>query len=131
MWATGMRELAAVFAGGSIGAIGRVALAEGVVADPAQWPWATFVANLAGALVLGYVAERVRDRRQRLFLATGFCGALTTFSTLQIELLWMLDAGRWELAAGYALASVGLGLVAVAIGRALGGGALVAREHGA
>ena len=67
--ATGTRELAAIFAGGFIGAIARVALAEGLAADPAQWPWATFVANIAGALVLGYVAERVRDRRRLLFLA--------------------------------------------------------------
>ena len=118
-----MRELAAIFAGGFVGASARVALAESVAADPARWPWATLVANIAGALVLGYVAEKVRGDRRRLFLATGLCGALTTFSTLQLELLWMLDAGRWALAAGYVLASVALGLVAVAIGRALAGGA--------
>ena len=120
---TAIGELAAIFAGGFAGAIARVALAESAAADPAQWPWATFVANVAGALVLGYVAERVRDRRSRLLLATGLCGALTTFSTLQLELLWMLDAGSYALTATYALASVSAGLVAVAFGRAIAGGA--------
>jgi CrcB protein len=118
-----VRGLAAIFAGGFAGAILRVGLAESVAADPAHWPWATFIANVAGALVLGYVAERVRDPRRRLLLATGFCGALTTFSTLQLELLWMLDAASYELAGAYALASVAAGLLAVAMGRGLARGA--------
>ncbi len=116
----GIRELPAIFAGGFLGALARVAVAESVAAEPAQWPWATFVANVAGALLLGYVAQRASDRRRRLFLATGFCAALTTFSTLQLELLWMLDAERHGLAAAYALASVAAGLVAVVAGRRLG-----------
>jgi CrcB protein len=112
---TGMRELAAIFAGGFIGAIARVALAEGLAPDPGHWPWATLLANVAGALILGYGAERVRDRRRLLFLATGFCGALTTFSTLQLELLQMLDDAHYALAAAYALVSVSLGLAAIAL----------------
>src|ERR1044072_6048062 len=112
---TGMRELAAIFAGGFLGAIARVALAEGLAADPARWPWATFLANIAGALVLGFVAERVRDRRRLLFLATGFCGALTTFSTLQLELLRILDGTHYALAAAYAVVSVGAGLAAITL----------------
>ena len=112
---TGLPELAAIFAGGFVGAIARVAIAEGLTVEPGRWPWATLIANVVGALVLGYVAERVRDRRRLLFLATGFCGALTTFSTLQLELLGMLDAAHYALAAAYALASVSLGLAAVAV----------------
>jgi CrcB protein len=114
-----MRDLTAVFAGGFIGALARVALADAVASDPAQWPWATFAANVAGALVLGYVAVRVRDARSRLLLATGFCGALTTFSTLQLELLLMLDGGHYGLAAAYAAVSVVAGLAAVDLGRRL------------
>ena len=87
--------------------------------DPAHWPWATFAANLAGALILGYVAARLRDGHARLLLGTGFCGALTTFSTMQLELLRMLDGEHYALAAGYALASLALGLAAVALGRRL------------
>jgi len=113
---TGIPELVAIFAGGFVGAIARVAIAEGLAAEPGRWPWATLMANVVGALVLGYVAERVRDRRRLLFLATGFCGALTTFSALQLELQWMLDADHYALATAYALASVSLGLAAVTVG---------------
>ena len=109
-----MRELTAVFAGGFIGAIARGALAESIANDPARWPWATFAANVAGALALGFVATRVGTRRRMLFLGPGLCGALTTFSTMQLELLLMLDDGRWALAAGYAAASIAAGLGAVA-----------------
>ena len=115
-----MRELAAVFAGGVIGAIARVELAAAVVSDPARWPWATFVANVCGALALGYVAVRTRGTR-RLFLGPGLCGALTTFSTLQLELLVMLDGERYVLAGAYALASVLAGLGAVALATRLSG----------
>ena len=113
------RGLAATFAGGFAGAIARVALAESWAGDPARWPWATFAANIAGALILGYVAARLRDGRARLLVGTGFCGALTTFSTMQLELLRMLDGEHYALAAAYALVSLALGLAAVALGRRL------------
>ncbi|HEY1539204.1 MAG TPA: fluoride efflux transporter CrcB [Solirubrobacteraceae bacterium] len=118
------RELAAIFAGGFIGAIARVALADAWPARAAHWPWATFVANIAGALALGCFAAALHDRTPvpsyRLrFLGTGFCGALTTFSTMQLELLRMLDAGDDALAASYALASIVAGLAVVALGTAV------------
>ncbi|MEY2515943.1 MAG: fluoride exporter [bacterium] len=114
------RELAAIFAGGFAGALTRVALAEQWPADAGTWPWATFAVNIAGALLLGYAGAALHDRqpvpnyRLRL-VGTGFCGALTTFSTLQLELLQMLDAADYALAAGYAFVSVGAGLAAVAL----------------
>jgi CrcB protein len=112
------RELAAVFAGGFLGAIARVALAQWWAVDPGAWPWATFAANIAGAFILGYASASLRSRAPvaslRLrFLGTGFCGALTTFSTLQLELLRMLDDGHGALALAYAVASVAVGLAAV------------------
>ncbi len=115
-----MRELTAVFAGGCIGAIARVVLAEAIVSDAGSWPWATFVANVAGALALGFVATGTLTRGRMLLLGPGLCGALTTFSTMQLELLLMLDAGRWELAASYASASVAAGLGAVGVAARVG-----------
>jgi CrcB protein len=109
------RQLAAIFCGGFLGAIARAEVAEALPHDAGAWPWATFLVNLAGAFLLGCVATRLppRDRRRAL-LGTGFCGALTTFSTVQIEVLAMLDRGDVALAATYVTASVALGLVAVA-----------------
>ena len=52
---------------------------------------------------------------RRPLLGTGLCGALTTFSTMQLELLQMLDRGAWGLALAYAGASVAAGFLAVAL----------------
>jgi fluoride exporter len=114
------RELAAIFAGGFVGAIARAALAEVVPTDPGQWPWATFGVNIVGAFLLGYFSTRLQERLpvsayRRPLLGTGFCGALTTFSTMQVELLTMLDANNVALAVAYALVSVSLGFLAVAV----------------
>ncbi len=119
-----VREVGAICAGGALGALARAGLVELVPTPPGRWPWATFAANVVGAGLLGYVVTRLRERlpvsAYRLpFLGTGFCGALTTFSTVQLEALQMLDAGRAGLAAGYLAASVGAGLVAVLLTTAL------------
>jgi fluoride exporter len=113
------RELAAIFVGGAIGAVVRYGLAEALPHDAGTWPWATFIVNLAGALALGYLTTRLQERLpptayRRPLLGTGLCGALTTFSTVQIELLQMLDDGRAGLAAGYAAASIAAGVLAIA-----------------
>ena len=110
------RELGAVFAGGMAGALARAGLNQAWPPPAGHWPWATFLANVAGAALLGWV---VAGRRHHRLLGTGFCGALTTFSTLQLELLRMLDAGRIGLALLYVAASIAAGLVAVGVaGRA-------------
>jgi CrcB protein len=114
------RELAAVFAGGFLGAVLRYALGQAFPEDPGTWPWATFIANVVGAFWLGYFATRLQERLplssyRRPFLATGLCGALTTFSTVQVELLRMLDGSELTLAAGYVAASVAAGFGALLI----------------
>lgn len=121
-----IRVLAAVFAGGAAGTLLRAGLAEAVARDdPAAWPWATFAANLIGAFLLGWWATRLSrpgvDPRLRPLLTTGLCGGLTTFSTLQVELVGMLRADEWCVAAGYVAASVGLGVLAVLAGRRAAG----------
>jgi CrcB protein len=112
------RELAAIFAGGFAGAVVRAGVADALpVGD--EWPWATFIVNLAGAFALGYFTTRLQERLplsayRRPLLGTGLCGALTTFSTLQLELLRMLDRSQAGLALGYAAASIVAGFLAIA-----------------
>jgi CrcB protein len=113
------RELAAIFLGGAIGALARYGLAEALRHDAGTWPWATFAVNVAGALALGYLTTRLQERLppsayRRPLLGTGLCGALTTFSTMQVELLQMLDAGEAGLAASYTAASLAAGMLAIA-----------------
>jgi CrcB protein len=114
------RELAAIFAGGFVGAIARALLTEALPYDTGAWPWATFAVNVAGAFALGSLVTRLQERLplsayRRPLLGTGLCGALTTFSTMQLELLDMLDGGHVALAAAYALGSVAAGFLAVAL----------------
>jgi fluoride exporter len=86
-----------------------------------QWPWATFTVNVAGALLLAWLTTRLTEmvaptRYWRFLLGTDFCGALTTFSTFQVETIALARDGSAALAAGYAAASLAAGmLVAVAV----------------
>ena len=112
------RELAAVALGGAAGALLRVWLVTQFAASGLRWPWVTLAVNVAGAMALGYFATRLAERLpqstyRRPLLGTGFCGALTTFSTVQVELLKMLEHGRYGLAAGYGATSVLLGYLGV------------------
>lgn len=114
------RELVAIFAGGFVGAVLRAELLERLPYHPGRWPWATFTVNVVGASFLGYCMTRLQERLpvsayRRPLLGTGLCGALTTFSTMQLELLQMLDAGRIGLALGYSLGSVAAGFLAVSV----------------
>lgn len=111
------RELVAIFLGGMLGALARVGLAQGFPHAATAWPWPTFAVNLAGAWLLGWTVTRLPPSSYaRPFAGIGVCGALTTFATLQLELLKMLDAGRWALALAYAAASLAGGLAAVRLG---------------
>lgn len=114
------RELAAIFAGGFLGTVARAWLVDVAPSAPGRWPWTTFAVNVLGAFLLGYLVTRLQERLplsayRRPLLGTGFCGALTTFSTVQIELLGMLDRGHVMLAVAYVAASVVAGLLAVAL----------------
>jgi fluoride exporter len=119
------RELGAIFIGGALGALLRAGLAEALPDPGVGWPWATFVVNMAGTALLGYWFTTLPHAQyRRPLLTTGFCGALTTFSTVQVELVEMIDAGRVALACLYLGVSIAAGLVgaqaATAIGRRAG-----------
>jgi CrcB protein len=90
-----------------------------------SWPWITFAVNIAGAFVLALTVALLRTRGRsdslwRPLVGTGFCGALTTFSTLQLEVFRMLRADHVLLACAYLAASVLVGYGAIIAGLRLG-----------
>ncbi len=112
-----------MFAGGCLGALARAGLAEAFPAGDG-WPWATFAVNVGGAFLLGLAITLLQERMpltayRRPLVGTGFCGALTTFSTVQVELLDLIDAGREGLAAVYALTSIAAGYMAIVLATGL------------
>jgi CrcB protein len=117
-------ELTAIAVGGAVGAVARVGLTKAFPTAAGSWPWATFAVNIAGAFLLGCLLAALKGRRPRSvpvyrLLGTGFCSTATTFATVQVELLRMLDRDRYGLAAAYIAASVAGGYLAVSAGRRL------------
>lgn len=118
------REIAAIFAGGAIGTLARAALSEAFPLPATAWPWPVFAVNIAAAFILGYCVTRLQERLplsayRRPLLGTGLCGGLSTFSTMQVEILKMLQAHAWGLAVGYAAASVAAGYTAIQLATAM------------
>ncbi len=118
------RELGAIFAGGTLGAALRTGLVELAPTHNGSWPWVTFSVNVLGSFLLGYLVTRLQERLpitayRRPLLGTGLCGALTTFSTFQLELLRMLDRGDLGLALLYSSASLLIGFLGLALGTSI------------
>jgi CrcB protein len=117
-----------ILAGGATGALARAAAAEALPHAAGTWPWATFSVNLLGALVLAWLTTRLTEmvaptRYWRFLLGIGLCGALTTFSTFQVETIALANDGHAAMAAGYAATSLAAGM-AVAVA-----GTVVARRR--
>jgi fluoride exporter len=104
-------------AGGAAGTLARAGLAEAIPVHPGTWPWATFAVNILGSLLLGWIV--VARARWRPLVGTGFCGALTTFSTFQVQIVVLGDDGHVALAAAYLAVSVVVGLGAASVGHRL------------
>lgn len=118
------RILAAIALGGALGTVGRYELALAEPVTSGHFPWATFTVNLLGAFALGIAIVVLPERRpstsvSRAFVAVGFCGGLTTFSTWMVESVLLTRDGRGGTAALYLVVSLLLGLVAVLAGVAL------------
>lgn len=116
-----VRVLTAVAAGGALGALARYLISVGLPGDPGRFPWGTFLTNISGTLLLGFVLTVVVERFPptrylRPFLATGFCGAYTTFSTLAVEADLLVRDGHASAAVVYLAATTAAGLLAVTAG---------------
>ena len=113
-----VRVIAAVAIGGIVAALLRAGLEERFPVG-GGFPWTTLAINLAGAALLAWIIVRVGGRLPpstyvRPLLGTGFCGALMTFSTLQVEAVRLGHHGHTAAAAAYLVVSAAGGLVVTA-----------------
>jgi CrcB protein len=116
----------AIAVAGAFGALARYGL-DGFVSRRAStsFPWGTFVVNVSGSLVLGFLfvllTERFRpDPWLRSALTIGLVGAYTTFSTLSLETYRLVEDRAYGFAAANAFGSLAAGLAAVYLGVVLG-----------
>lgn len=116
--------IAMVLLGGAIGAPLRY-LTDLFVQSrhDSAFPWGTFTVNVVGSLVLGVTAAAVVGAGAPTWVltlvGTGFCGALTTFSTFGFETVRLLEEGSLPTALANCAASLAVGLGACAGGYAL------------
>ncbi len=105
--------------GAAVGAPVRY-LVDRAVGGRTRLPWGTFAVNVAGCLVLGAVAGWGGAPAGVVALVgTGFCGALTTYSTVAWETLVLGEGGRGRNAGAYVLGSTAAGVGAAAVGWSL------------
>ena len=111
--------------GGILGACARYMLARFMAkVAGTDFPYGTLLINFSGSLVLGFFmiwsTERAMvDNRLRLFLAIGFCGAYTTFSSYAFESFAYFEQGHWMLFATNVMTNNVLCLLAVIAGAAI------------
>lgn len=111
-----------IFLAGMLGGIVRFQISKWLPSSP-DFPWGTLLVNYLGIfclvyLVKGYLVSKGTSKGVILALGTGFCGGLTTFSSLILDAVKMLDTGRYLSLSIYLLLSVGGGLLfAYCLGR--------------
>jgi CrcB protein len=117
-----MSRLLLVVAGGLVGAPLRYLADRAVQArHDSLFPWGTFSVNVLGSLVLGFVvgASSALPHDLRLLIGTGFCGALTTYSTFSYETIRLFEDRARFLAAANVTASIVAALGSVFLGAAV------------
>ena len=110
-----------VLVGGAIGAPTRY-LTDRVVQSrhTTGFSWGTFVVNTVGSLILGTVLGSTASPELTALIGTGFCGALTTYSTFGYETVLLATRRAWLYATLNALGSVATGLGTAGLGLAIG-----------
>lgn len=120
-----MKILLAIAAGGAFGALARHYVNNQVTHWlGADFPWGILVANVAGSFVMGLLVESLAlvwspPKEVNAFLAVGFLGAFTTFSTFSLQVALLYDRGQMLAAAAYIAASVVLAIGGLFAGMAL------------
>jgi CrcB protein len=115
-----MRTWVAIALAGAVGVLARHAVQQ-LVPRTHGIPWGTFVVNVSGAFVLGFLFTTIVHRYDVAMwlqeaILVGLLGGYTTFSTLTLETYLMFERGRWIVAASYSVGSLVVGIAALVVG---------------
>jgi CrcB protein len=108
---------------GLAGVLVRAGVVDWAPRQVASFPWATFVINIVGSLLLGFVyalTPETLSTTWRLAIGIGGLGAMTTFSTMMYETMSLVEEGRAALALTYAFGSLAVGLAVMYAGTVAG-----------
>lgn len=116
-----MSDILAVFLGGGLGSVLRFALSAVITRNTETlFPLGTLAVNIGGSFLLGvltgFFARGVLSPEWRFFLAVGFCGGFTTFSTFSLEFATLLRNAHYGTACAYVSASLALCMAATFVG---------------
>ncbi|CAM3652444.1 fluoride efflux transporter FluC [Marinicrinis lubricantis] len=117
-----MMSIIAVALGGSAGAVSRFLVTAAVSKRfSKRFPYGTLTVNLLGSFLLGWLSAALSSGSSwLLFAGTGFMGAFTTFSTLNVEFLKLMLERRWNALTIYFISTFGLGIAFGFLGYAAG-----------
>lgn len=115
------KQLLLIFLGGGLGSVLRYLISKSLNFETAYIPFGTFTVNVLGSLLLGLILgiaakSDIFNSNIVLFLAVGFCGGFTTFSSFAFENQAFLRTGDYLNFFFYAFGSIILGILAVFLG---------------
>lgn len=107
-----------VFIGGGLGSVMRYALSVGLSNIKFNFPLATFLSNLSASIILAlaaywYLKHGNQSSTTYLFVAVGFCGGFSTFSTFSLETFELMRRGMWSVAVINILVSIAACLIVI------------------
>jgi len=119
-----IKDILLVGAGSCVGGVARYLVSLLLRSSVGGFPWATFIVNIVGCLLIGAlwgITSRCSQTSTwvNLCFMIGFCGSFTTFSTFSKESITLLQTGCYTVFVTYVLGSVLLGLLAVMVGLVL------------
>lgn len=125
-----MNSLILVFIGGGLGAtlrylINNFATDQISINSEHNFPFGTFIANILGSLIIGFVVglfenEIFTNEQLRLFIIVGLLGGFTTFSSFSLEIVNMAQSGSYMVAVGYILSSILIAIIFTLLGMKIG-----------